>query len=213
MRAAFQRCLALLIAVLVSACTSIQLEPLPEGMTDQPPAGWADRSEQLRHFSHWQLMGKLAVRQPSDSGTAVINHWIQDGQAYDLALSSSFLGMGSTTLKGTPGFIELTLSNGDTYRSAEPEVLVEAATGWHLPLNHLTWWIRGLPAPDGDFRLLFDTHQQLAIIRQAGWEIRYDRWQQFIPGQPPLPARITALKGEKRVRLAITTWTSREHDR
>lgn len=213
MRATFHGCLALLMALLVSACTSIQLEPLPEGMTDQPPAGWADRSEQLRQFSHWQLMGKLAVRQPSDSGSAVINHWIQNGEAYDLALSSSFLGMGSTTLKGMPGFIELTLPGGDTYRSADPEALVEAATGWHLPLNHLTWWIRGLPAPEGDFRLLFDTSHQLAIIQQAGWEIRYDRWRQFIPGQPPLPARITALKGEKRVRLAISTWTSMENTR
>lgn len=201
------------LIVLLSACTTIQLEPLPEGMTDQPPAGWADRSEQLNRFDHWQLMGKLAVRQPSDSGTAVINHWIQNGQAYDIALSSSFLGMGSTTLKGTPGFIELTLSNGDSYRSAEPEDLVEAATGWNLPLNQLTWWIRGLPAPEGDFRLLFDSDKQLAIIRQSGWEIRYDRWKQFLPDTPLLPARITALKGEKRVRMAISTWTRTEKTR
>ncbi|MCM0611122.1 outer membrane lipoprotein LolB [Marinobacter sediminum] len=194
----------------LGACTTIQLEPLPEGMTDQPPAGWADRTAQLSRFDHWRLMGKLAVRQPSDSGTALINHWIQSGEAYDLALSSSLLGIGSTTLKGVPGFIELTMPSGDTYRSGEPEALVEAATGWQLPLNHLVWWIRGLPAPDGDFRLLFDENRQLAMIRQAGWEIRYDRWQQFLPDYPSLPARITALKGEKRVRLVVSEWNSQE---
>ncbi|HTN33004.1 MAG TPA: lipoprotein insertase outer membrane protein LolB [Marinobacter sp.] len=204
---------ALTLFGFLSACTTIQLEPLPEGMTDQPPANWASRSELLSHFDHWQLMGKLAVKQPSNSGSAVVNYWVQDGQSYDIALSSSFLGMGNTTLKGTPGFIELTLSSGDSYRSAEPEVLVEAATGWHLPLNHLVWWIRGLPAPEGDFRLLFDGDQQLAIIKQAGWEIRYDRWRQFLPDYPPLPARITALNGEKRVRLAISAWTSTENTR
>ena len=58
----------------------------------------------------------MAVRQPSDSGTAIINRWIQNGEQYDLALSSSFLGMGSTRLKGVPGFIEFTLPNGETYR-------------------------------------------------------------------------------------------------
>jgi outer membrane lipoprotein LolB len=182
-------------------------------MTDQPPAGWASQSERLSYFNHWQLMGKLAVKQPADSGSAVINHWIQNGQSYDIALSSSFLGMGSTALKGTPDFIELTLPNGDNYRSTEPEVLVEAATGWHLPLGHLVWWIRGLPAPEGDFRLLFDRNQQLAIINQAGWEIRYDRWQQFLPDQPALPAKITALKGDKRVRLAVSAWISTENIR
>lgn len=195
----------LLIAGL-SACTTIQLEPLPEGMTDQPPADWQERSAKLSSFDHWQLSGKLAVRQPSDSGTAIINHWIQEGEAFDLALSSSFLGMGSTNLKGVPGFIELTLSNGETYRSGDPDALMEAATGWQLPLESLTWWIRGLPAPDGDFRLLFGDRGELAMIRQAGWEIRYDRWHELQDDTPALPARITALKENKRVRVVVSNW-------
>ncbi|MGO1502460.1 MAG: lipoprotein insertase outer membrane protein LolB [Marinobacter sp.] len=202
----FRACLALLLIAGLNACTSIQLEPLPDGLTDQPPADWQDRSAKLRQFDHWQLLGKLAVRQPSDSGTAIINHWIQQGEAYDLALSSSFLGMGSTSLKGVPGFIELTLSNGETYRSGDPEALVKAATGWQLPLQSLTWWIRGLPAPDGDFRLLFDDKGKLAMTRQAGWEIRYDRWHEPQGDQPALPARVTAVKEEKRVRVVVSSW-------
>ena len=196
----------LTVLATLGACTTIQVEPLPEGMTDQPPAGWTTRAASLGELDHWKLTGKLAVRQPSDSGTAIINHWIQDGEAYDLALSSSFLGMGSTTLKGVPGFIELTLPNGETYRSGEPEALVEAATGWQLPLENLTWWIRGLPSPASDYRLLFDDQGTLAIIRQNGWEIRYDRWQTFLSSYPTLPARITALKAEKRVRLVVSDW-------
>lgn len=197
---------ALMLAATLGACTSIQIEPLPDGMTDQPPENWATRTASLRQLDHWRLTGKLAVRQPSDSGTAIINHWIQQGEAYDLALSSSFLGMGSTSLKGVPGFIELTLPNGETYRSGEPEALVEAATGWQLPLENLTWWIRGLPSPASDYRLLFEEQGNLAIIRQAGWEIRYDRWQPFVEGYPALPARITALKKDKRVRLVVSDW-------
>lgn len=202
----FRACAALLLIAGLSACTTIQLEPVPDGLTDQPPFDWQDRSAKLRQFDHWQLLGKLAVRQPSDSGTAIINHWIQQGEAYDLALSSSFLGMGSTTLKGVPGFIELTLSNGETYRSGDPDALVKAATGWQLPLQSLTWWIRGLPAPDGDFRLLFDDQGKLAIIRQAGWEIRYDRWHEPQGDRPALPARVTALKEKKRVRVVVSRW-------
>ncbi|WP_303287934.1 lipoprotein insertase outer membrane protein LolB [Marinobacter sp. SS8-8] len=197
---------ALLMLATLGACTTIQVAPLPEGMTDQPPANWTARSASLGQLDHWKLSGKLAVRQPSDSGTAIINHWIQDGEAYDLALSSAFLGMGSTRLKGVPGFIELTLPNGDTYHSGEPESLVEAATGWQLPLESLTWWIRGLPSPGSDYRLLFDEQGSLAIIRQDGWEIRYDRWQDFLASYPALPARITALKEDKRVRLIVSDW-------
>lgn len=196
----------LLLIIMLGGCTTIQLEPLPDGMTEQPPADWAQRSRSLSQFDHWQLSGKLAVRQPSDSGSAVINHWQQQGEQYDLALSSSFLGMGSTRLQGMPGFLELQLANGDTYQSSEPETLVLAATGWLLPIDDLSWWIRGLPSPAGHFRLLFDHQQQLAIIYQNGWEIRYDRWQPFVEDLPQLPARITALKNDKRVRVVISDW-------
>lgn len=198
--------IAALALTLLSGCTSIQLAPLPEGMTDQPPADWARRSQALASFDHWLLQGKLAVKQPSDSGTAVINRWQQQQEQYDLSLSSSFLGLGTTRLQGVPGFIELTLANGDSYRSSEPEQLVKAATGWSLPVDNLAWWIRGLPAPDGNFRLLFDQNRQLAILEQNGWEIRYDRWQTFVDELPALPARITALKEDKRVRVVITEW-------
>ncbi|MEX2474077.1 lipoprotein insertase outer membrane protein LolB [Marinobacter sp.] len=198
--------LVLAASLLLGACTSIQLEPLPEGLTDQPPGDWTERSEQLKTFDTWELSGKLAVKQPSDSGTAIINHWIQERGGYDLELSSSFLGMGRTRLEGVPGFISLTLPDGETYRSGDPEALIKAATGWQLPIDSLVWWIRGLPGPEGDFRLLFDNSDQLAMIRQQGWEIRYDRWRSFIDGYPQLPARITAIKDDKRVRMVVTRW-------
>ncbi|MFN2360091.1 MAG: lipoprotein insertase outer membrane protein LolB [Marinobacter sp.] len=199
--------LVLVLAVLtMGGCTSLQVNPLPEGLTDQPPVDWSDNRARLDQLQQWELTGKLAVRQPEDSGTAVINFWKQDREAYELELSSAFLGMGRTTLEGVPGFIELTLPGGDKYQSGDPESLIEAATGWQLPINSLTWWIRGLPGPEGDFRLLFDDKDQLAVIRQQGWEIRYDRWQAFIDDYPPLPARMTAVKGDKRVRLVVTSW-------
>lgn len=195
-----------LAALILGGCTSLQVDPLPEGLTEQPPADWSTTSAQRDQFRHWELTGKLAVRQPSDSGTAVINYWKQDQEAYELALSSSFLGMGRTTLEGVPGFIELTLPDGERYQSGDPEALVNAATGWQLPIDSLAWWIRGLPGPEGDFRLFFDDQDRLAVIRQLGWEIRYDRWEAFIDDYPSLPARITAVKGEKRVRVVVTSW-------
>jgi len=203
--------LAALVAMLTLAgCTSIQLQPLPEGMTDQPPANWEARTRKVSGFDHWELSGKMAVRQPSDSATAIINRWQQQGDDYELNLSSSFLGMGTTSIKGSPGFIELTLSNGDVYQSSDPARLLDEATGWELPVESLVWWLRGLPAPDGDHRLLFNQNQRLAIIEQNGWEIRYDRWRTFTDDLPELPARITALKGEKRVRVVIAQWRHKD---
>lgn len=198
--------LVALLLLLIGGCASIDLEPLPEGLTDQAPTDWAQQREQLDALTQWRLAGKLAVRQPSDSGTAIVNYWTQSGDRYDIGLSSAFLGMGSTRLQGTPTYMELTMPGGDRYQSGDPETLVEAATGWQLPLANLTQWIKGLPGTDGRYRLLFDQQGQLALIRQQGWEIRYDRREAFIEGYPALPARLTAVKGEKRVRLVVSNW-------
>ena len=152
------------------------------------------------------LTGKLAVRQPGDSGSAVINRWTQNDEHYELALSSSFLGMGSTRLEGSPGFIELELPDGETYASSDPQGLIYSATGWELPIDALVWWIRGLPSPDGNYRLAFDREGQLAQVQQKGWTIRYERWRAFMDDRPELPARLTARKGEKLVRLVVSSW-------
>lgn len=201
------RCgLALTLALVLSACATAPMAPLPKGLSDQPPADWSQRQRLLTRFQYWRLEGKLAVHQPSDSGTAVINRWTQTADRYQLSLSSSFMGLGHTELSGVPGYIELTLPSGDTYRSTDPESLVSKATGWTLPIDSLTWWIRGLPEPGSDARLLFDDKGQLAVIRQQGWEIRYRRWRTFVADAPTLPALITAHKDKKRVRLAVTSW-------
>lgn len=136
-------------ALVLSGCSSLTVEPLPEGLTEQPPADWSKTSARLDQLQHWELTGKLAVRQPSDSGTAVINYWKQDRETYELALSSSFLGMGRTTLEGVPGFIELTLPNGERYQSGDPESLVNAATGWLLPIDSLAGGYGACPALTG----------------------------------------------------------------
>ncbi|WP_406565643.1 lipoprotein insertase outer membrane protein LolB [Marinobacter fonticola] len=195
-----------MVTLTLAACASVPQDPLPEGLTSQPPADWGERAEALAQLTHWELQGKLAVRQPDDSGSAVINQWRQMDEQYHLLLSSAFLGMGRTELQGMPGYLTLTLPDGETYRSSDPQALIKAATGWQFPLDSLTWWIRGLPAPEGNFELLFDDSGALAAIRQQGWDIRIDRREPFIEGYPALPARLTALKGERRIRMVITRW-------
>lgn len=197
----------MMLALILTACASVRQEPLPAGLTEQPPAGWSDRQQTLTALTHWQLEGKLAVRQPGQNASAVINRWQQQREKYDISLSSSFLGIGRTELSGTPGFIEIRMANGDEFRSADPDSLITTATGWDLPIDSLVWWVRGMPNPGGDYRLLFDAgNDTLAEIRQQGWSIRYERWQGFIEGKPDLPARLTARKGDHLVRLVISRW-------
>ncbi len=54
-----------------------------------------------------------------------------------------------------------------------PEALLEEQLGWKLPVSHLVWWVRGLPAPDSKSRLGLDNDSRLATLEQDGWQVEY----------------------------------------
>ncbi|WP_097460826.1 lipoprotein insertase outer membrane protein LolB [Mangrovitalea sediminis] len=198
--------LALPLLVLLAGCASQVQLPQEGRLSTAKPADWSVKQQQLASFDHWELQGKVAVSQPEHNDTGVINAWRQTGDTYHLQLSSSFLGMGSTTLNGAPGFITLTTSNGKRFSSNQPEELLLQETGWRLPVSQLSYWIRGIPAPDGSPKLYFSPQGQLRLLTQDGWRIHYQRERTWITGLPPLPALLTAEKGQVRVRVAVTAW-------
>ncbi|MGZ0843299.1 lipoprotein insertase outer membrane protein LolB, partial [Klebsiella pneumoniae subsp. pneumoniae] len=62
------------------------------------------------------------------------------------------------------------------YQAESPEALLEEQLGWRLPVSHLLWWVRGLPAPDSKSRLTLDADSRLARLEQDGWQIEYTRY-------------------------------------
>ena len=76
-----------------------------------------------------------------------------------------------------------------------------------IPVAALAHWVRGARAPDaGPAELGFSADGRLAALVQDGWTLGFDRWEQP-PGSPvELPTRLTAERGEARVRLAIDAW-------
>lgn len=204
-RMRFSLCLSLL--VLVAGCaTSVQVPGGEETLTQTAPANWSKRVASLAGFKNWKLEGKLSVTQPKRSDTAVINLWRQHGREFELHLSSTIMGLGSTQLSGDPGFVELTTGQGKDYVSAKPEQLLQRELGWSLPLDNLRYWIKGIPNPDHPAQLFFDADGRLKRLQQAGWKVHYRRPHQFIKGLPPLPKLITAENGPVRIRVAVLHW-------
>ena len=198
--------LLLLACIFVTACSTRISVPERTGMGAGIPADWNQREQALLALDRWQLIGKIAVRQPGQAESAVINRWEQDGDAYSLRLSSAFLGLGNVQLDGDGEFLLIRTGNGERYRSDDPEALVQEVTGWRLPLSDLPYWVRGIPAPGSKAELGFGDSNQLKTLLQSGWEVHFQRYADALDGRPPLPSLITATNGEARVRLAISEW-------
>ncbi|TVP54130.1 MAG: outer membrane lipoprotein LolB [Halomonadaceae bacterium] len=197
----------LLSSLLLQACVTAPPPP-DQDHTRTVPSDWADRQQRLADFNQWSLQGKIAVRQSDRNDTGVVRSWDQSGEEFSLTVSSSFMGMGSTRLEGTPDYLTITTPNGEQLFSEDPEGLIRQALGWELPIAALAYWVRGMPAPGDDHELYFDDQGRLGYVVQSGWEIYYENHQPLGDNGegPVLPRRLTASNDDALVRLVVTGW-------
>ena len=76
--------------------------------------------------------------------------------------------------------------------------------GWEVPVRALSYWVRGVVAPNGNARTRRDREGRLALIRQDRWVVEYGGYLE-VEGLS-LPRKITATRDGNRVRLLIKQW-------
>lgn len=169
------------------------------------PAAWRSHKTAVAAIDGWQISGKVGIRAPRDSGSGVL-FWLQRRDYYDIRLSGP-LGRGATRLTGREGDILLEVANQGRYQAASPEALLEEHLGWRLPVSHLLWWVRGLPAPDSRSRLTLDADSRLARLEQDGWRIEYADYQQQAGYWLPQRLRLSGMDLD--ITLVIKDWQPR----
>lgn len=194
--------LAALLGLLAACATHTPQERL---QGDADPKRWKAHSEQIKAINAWQISGKLGVRTPAESGSATL-FWLQRNDYFDIRLAGP-LGQGAARLHGHHQQVTLALANQGQYSAASPEALLEERLGWRLPVSHLLWWIRGLPAPDSPSQLTLDSDSRLSQLSQDGWDIRYTRYQPSELGD--LPTRLTLSGHDINITLVIKEWQPR----
>jgi outer membrane lipoprotein LolB len=193
------RTLSLVLALAVIAgCARAPL--LREGDL-QLLAAQAERERALALQRDWGLSGRVAVSGGGDGGSGRIE-WRQQGEAFSVSLSAP-VSRQSWRLTGGVGTARLEGVEHGPLQGSDPEALLAEAAGWSMPLAQLRAWLRGARA-DGESQLEFDADGLPARLRQHGWQIEYRGWDQR--SQPPLPLRVFAESGERRVRLVVDRW-------
>lgn len=169
-------------------------------------AQWNQHKQQLSHLDGWQISGKVGIRAPKDSGSGTL-YWLQRQDYYDIRLSGP-LGRGAARLTGRPGQVALEVANQGRYEAPDPETLLQDQLGWKLPVSHLVWWVRGLPAPDSKSRLTLDGDSRLANLDQDGWQVEYLSYSE--QNGFWLPERIKLHGRDLDVTLVIKDWQPRQ---
>lgn len=180
----------------LTACTSMT-----------PPAqnqllGWKQRSKQLAAISQWTLQGAAAIRTPENAWSASL-FWQQSPQKYTLQLFGP-LGVNRIQLVGSREQVTLLTPSQPPCSAKDPETLLKQELGWQLPVSHLRYWIRGIPAPKAAAKITWDQFHHITRLQQDNWIIDYQEYGNI--NGIDLPAKIQLHSIDLQVKLVIRQW-------
>ena len=192
-------CLALL-----SGCAGLTSHETLSGQGD--PAQWQAHKAQASQLNGWQISGKVGIRSPRESGSATL-FWLQRQDYFDIRLAGP-MGRGAARLTGRPGAVNLDAANQGQFQAESAEALLQQQLGWSLPVAHLFWWIRGLPAEDSKSRLTLDSESRLAKLEQDDWQVEYLSYVE--QNGYWLPERMKLHGANLDITLVIKDWQPRQ---
>lgn len=191
-----QRAAWILALLFLAACSG----PVRRVAHEPGLAAQAEREARLGRREAWGLAGRLAVSDGRDGGSGRIE-WRQDGDRFRIDIRAP-VSRRTWRLTGEPGHVTLEGLDGGPRHGTDAESLLRREVGWSVPFDDLKAWSRGLRGA-GQAGIEFDAAALPQQIRQRGWTVEYRGWDR---SDPPLPTRVFAANGVRRVRLVVEHW-------
>ncbi len=180
---------------LLAGCATL---PPPESETE-----WPARREALQALDAWMLAGRIAVAAGEDGFSGGLR-WAQARDHADIAVSGPMGGKGlSIRVEGGRAAVVV---DGQPLAEAESERLLARyfGEGRPLPVAEMRYWVIGVPAPGLPADETLGEDRRLASLAQAGWQVRYDRYETV--GALALPSRIEMTTEGLRLRFVASDW-------
>lgn len=197
----FRHLIVFLLVLLASGCAQRLQQPAQ-------PVNLPAQLVRLDAIKQWEIKGKMAIKEPEQSLSANLR-WQVDNQLFSFRLSN-FLGVTLVDMEQTAQGAKLE-ADDEVYTDTSASTLLYRMTGWHIPLNQLLNWIKGVPLPEDNYEL--DENglmKQLspACAQCAGWVVDYSRYGQV--GDVFLPHNIVLTNPNQPgqwIKIRISQWT------
>jgi len=174
-----------LLAILLTGCASLPPAPAAHPTLSTPFA----------------LNGRIAVNHQGERHSAGLR-WTHSTQSDEILLLTP---IGQTAARVYRDVMHATLDDGDQhYQAVDAETLMQQVLGWYLPMNGLHHWVLGLADGVDASQIERDAHNQIVVLHQNGWEIRYLRYADT--RQDSLPTRLQLSHDDLQIVLLIDEW-------
>nr|WP_275588111.1 lipoprotein insertase outer membrane protein LolB [Oceanisphaera litoralis] len=167
---------------------------------EAPAGSWQAQKITLTQLQQWQLSARLGIITAEERGSLSL-FWRQNSDDYRMNMTN-LVGKRAFDLTRHQGLVVLTDSEGRQHQADNARELVFRLTGWDLPVEQLSYWIKGLPG-EAD-QVEYDTDGRPQTIVAHGWRLRYLGYTR-IDGLW-LPSRLDLTHDDTTLRLAINQW-------
>jgi len=193
------RLLLLLGVAMLPGCATV---PAPAIQTE--PEAYSRHLQRLTSIREFSLSGRMAV-QTENRGVSGSLRWEHAEESDRLAMYSPLGAQVAEIISGSAG-VTLTTSDQKTYAAEDAEALMQQTMGWSLPLNGLTDWVLGRPAPGAYDQAGWDMQGRLTGMRQDGWQIEYPTYL-TVDGMD-MPGKILLKSPKLDLKLVVERWNS-----
>jgi len=211
MNSIFYRGSLLLMVVLLTACESV-----PKGKQSTQIESWLTNADFFNQAyqahsqrTQWRYSSKVGVVTPQESNQANMV-WLFDSDAVSANNVRLFgpLGIGAIRIEFDEQRVQLSDKNGVLHQGRSAEELLRRIVGWSIPVEALEYWLFSLPQPNQKYVYQLDDQQQLAVLKQFGWEVYYSGYREYYKGEGLLARKIVAKKQvtpEQDVKVTLIT--------
>ena len=195
----------LLLVSLLAGCAR-----LPALSTSSLQATWQVNQTRLKAIETWRIKGSIAITSAEEKNWNARVYWQQEGPVYQLRFNAP-LGQGAMLLDGNSEQVIMHTAKNETFVARNPDTLIVQTTKLDIPVTHLYYWIRGLPAPKPILEQYYlNEDGYLHSLQQDGWKIEYLAYSQI--EKTNLPKKIYLYNSQFEVNIAISQWEIEETD-
>jgi outer membrane lipoprotein LolB len=192
-----------LCTFLLSGCSSTSKET--QVLIKQDPQ---QRISQLQQLQHWKLQGKIAFLEKGKRNSATLTWQVDELNKTQQLNLTSYLGINILQLVSSNGVHEIKLE-GKTYQGLDLESLIYSLTGFTLPAQALSFWLKGIPYLESDAI----TYQEDTLLPQRLtsyynnqlWQVDYGKYQQN--DNFSLATKFSIKKDTLLIKIAINDWS------
>jgi outer membrane lipoprotein LolB len=163
------------------------------------------RFDQLQALDDWTLGSRLAISDGKDGGSGNLT-WRNDGDETRMSFHGA-MGKGAWQLQAGPAGARIELANGEVHLAPTIAALVLEQIGWKVPVDALSWWVKGLADPGRWETRQLDDNGRLLMLSQFGWEVEFGNYSQVSGSW--LPSKLTARRGKYLVKMVVKNWDLR----